>query len=346
MSDTTLSIFRFTDGTDEVDLLDPSLGNWLKDWRPSVQQAKQGGIWQNSPVADGRALVGRYLDNAIESLTLVAGGSTQDSCLRTLHRLIDMMEDAVKYRINGWSDGLVWVEVQAACETNTNYALIWNYQLGGLSNPIDQPFFSPFGGAQMEDVELSFERGEWLEAAPRVMGNNLLLGTTQIYDGRTFGNVDEDQVLERTVENEVFISNKYNEAQLTHIYTNDTIIFGPNLLDAALPYDLIVAPGGATYATYFGIDTSVDDAGPFCSIVFDIGTAGSGLNDLQWQYWNGGWVELDVGDETALGGEVWDTVGVNAVIWRPPSDWVAVARNGVTACILLHGPMSKLIQTN
>lgn len=137
---------------------------------------------------------------------------------------------------------------------------------------------------------------------------------------------------------EVYVANKHNQAQLTHIFVDDGGVFGPNLVGAVLPFNLLPANPANNDAVYFGIDTvNVDDSGPFCSLVFDIGTAatfGAG-DDITWQYWNGGgWVALTVQDNTdtdgAMTGNPLDTTGVNSVHWEQPPAWATTAVNGVT----------------
>jgi hypothetical protein len=134
-----------------------------------------------------------------------------------------------------------------------------------------------------------------------------------------------------TCDDEVYIANKWNEANITHIYIDDGGAVGGNLLEAALPYDLLPAAPAQNDAIYFGIDTSLADSGPFCSLVFDIGTAAvyAGGETMIWEYWNGAWVTLDVlNDETGSGEDnPFENTGVNSVGWEQADDWVAVNLN-------------------
>jgi hypothetical protein len=129
---------------------------------------------------------------------------------------------------------------------------------------------------------------------------------------------------------EVYIANKHNVAQLTNIHINDGGAWGPNLVGAATPFNLLPAAPANNDAIYFGIDTAIIDTGPFCSLVFDIGTAATyGAGDsLDWEYWNGAWVALAVqdntnadGDATPGAGNTFDTTGVASVHWVQPADW-------------------------
>jgi hypothetical protein len=109
-------------------------------------------------------------------------------------------------------------------------------------------------------------------------------------------------------------------------------------MNAALPYNLIDIAGAAPAANdyvAFGIDTTVANSGPFCSLVFDIGTAISGIT-LTWEYSTGGgaWAALTVQDNTnqdgAMTGTVFDTTGVNSVHWEQPAAWATQAVNLIT----------------
>jgi hypothetical protein len=139
-----------------------------------------------------------------------------------------------------------------------------------------------------------------------------------------------DNVFGRTAtcEDEVYVANKHNRAQLTDLYVDNGGAFGVNLLLWGPPYDLLPAAPVANDAVYFGIDTSLTDTGPFCSLVFDIATAVTGVTGIAWEYWNGAWVALTVQDNTnddgAMTGVALDTTGVNSVHWEQPTDWVAV----------------------
>ena len=60
------AILRITDGTTIIDLLSPTTGFHLAGWEPAIAQYKGGGMFSNSPLADGRRLVDRHFDNVID----------------------------------------------------------------------------------------------------------------------------------------------------------------------------------------------------------------------------------------------------------------------------------------
>lgn len=142
---------------------------------------------------------------------------------------------------------------------------------------------------------------------------------------------------------ETYFANKHNMAQLTHIYYYDASLaaYSANMIAAALPFNLLPPVPADTPDDYvvFGIDTSVINSGPFCSLVFDIGDVQTGITDIDWEFWSSvgpGWVALEVQDNTddsglMVGGIAFDTAGVGSVHWVQDDDWIANLLNGVTA---------------
>jgi hypothetical protein len=131
---------------------------------------------------------------------------------------------------------------------------------------------------------------------------------------------------EATCSNEVYIANKHNRSQLTNVHIDDGGALGRNIMGRGVPFDLLPAVPAATDAVYFGVDTTFPDTGPFCSLVFDIQTAITGVTGTIWEYWSGAaWSTLTVQDNTnadgAGTGVAFDTVGVNSVHWVQPSNW-------------------------
>jgi len=141
----------------------------------------------------------------------------------------------------------------------------------------------------------------------------------------TFGRV-------ATCANEVYVANKHNQAQLTHIFIEDGGIFpGGNLIGAARPFAFLPAVPVAGDCVYFGCT-----GGPFCSIVFDILAAVTGINNIDWLYYNGAFNPLtNYRDNTNANGAgtgiPFDTIGVNSIHWIQPSDWTPSIVNGVSA---------------
>lgn len=151
-------------------------------------------------------------------------------------------------------------------------------------------------------------------------GANITWETDCADTGATFGRT-------ATCDDEVFIANKNNAAQLTHVIVEDGGAFGANLIGSALPYWLLPAGPAVNDAVYFGCDTVVSaDNGPFSNLILDTGTAAvyAAGETMIWEYWNGGWVGLaQLQDNTAAAAnQPFSNPGVVSVWFRAPSDWV------------------------
>jgi hypothetical protein len=99
---------------------------------------------------------------------------------------------------------------------------------------------------------------------------------------------EESAGQEATCDAEVYIANKHNTAQLTHIFVDDGGVFGANLLAGNPPYSLFPAVPAVGDAVYFGIDTTHANSGPFDNLVFDLSQATDiGGAGLVWEVWDG-----------------------------------------------------------
>ena len=321
----TQGILVITDGTTRIDLLSLFV---LGEWTPQTAQAKGGGVWRDSPFLQGRQLVLHEYENIIDTFELKAKGDGDVNLLicntQDLRRLL---EKAIAYWVTDWQNDPVWIETRGICETNTRYAIIHDYRTPNDDNP----FFDPVSShAVFDDWTLILEHGLWLDNEPG-SATALEIGATETYDGRNLGNVNSSGTFTPTTADEVYVANKRNIANLTDVYYYDASgpAWSANLMDAALPFAFLPAVPAVGDIVYYGIDTSIADSGPFCSIVHDIGTAQNDLTII-WEYWNGAWVALTEQDGTAKSGDAFDTTGVNSVHWRVPSDWATTAVNGIT----------------
>jgi len=129
-----------------------------------------------------------------------------------------------------------------------------------------------------------------------------------------------------TCEDQVYVSNKDNLAELTHIfrYNSATATWSANLLTVALPYELL-SPLTVASALYIG-----STLGVFCSAIFDLTQNYDG--DLDWEYWDGlAWQPLTIYTDTPGAGELNYVLGVIAIAWRQPDDWAMTVINLVNA---------------
>jgi hypothetical protein len=332
---TTEPIFKITDGTIEIDLLSGAFGRSLDSWIQQIINFKNGGTYRDNPLADQRRLVDTKWTNAIETLTLIDHEVDVDTLIESTQNLLRMLEKAVDYWTTDWQDEPVFFVARAACETNARYALIMNYRIPDLPNPYSQPFLQPDGERTWDSYDLIIERLHWTKDLPGV-GESVALSAFEDYNGISYGNVDSSEVREpTTAEGEVFITNKRNEANITHIFRDDGGVFSANLVGGGVPFNLLPAAAIAVNdAVYFGINTALADSGPFTNIVLDIGTVGAGYSG-SWQIWTGAaWTTLNpatgqVTDNTSS----FTNSGVNSVvidIETAGATWATTAVNAVT----------------
>jgi len=339
MSVTGTAVLRITDGTTSVDLRDTGVGFWLKEWLPEIAIGKNDGVWLDSPIAPGRRMVYRQLGNAVETFTLAVGGATQDMMIRKLRKLFALLEQAVEYWTSDTQSNPVWIEAKSRHETNNRYALICNWRLTGVNDPFAQPFETNVSRlAAMDELVLVIERQHWLKNEPGT-GTPTKLSAMESYNGRNFGNVDEDGIRQPTPEREVYFANLRSPANLTHIFRYDASVpsYSANLLDSALPYNIFPDPVAVGDMVYFGIESSLDDSAPFRSLVFDFSVSNDSLSVVMESYDTLGatWARLEYPYWDNLYG--FGATGVGALFWRPAyedppgNQWGPTVINGITA---------------
>jgi hypothetical protein len=151
--------------------------------------------------------------------------------------------------------------------------------------------------------------------------------TGDIYQESDFTTVGRDD----TCLDEVYIANKHNAAQLTHVYVFDVGggTYTAQFPAGALPYDLLPAAAAAGDMLYIGIETAGTlDSGPFNNVVFDITQSFLATTwTIDWEYWDGAapWGALILHDGTEELGQQ----GVCSIHFEPPSDWVVGDLNAI-----------------
>lgn len=154
---------EITDGTTFIDLLGNSGGTksifGLLEWEPAAPDIKEGGIWMNNPLLDGRQLAIRKEGNIIETFSLVAKGQNATDILNAITRLRYMLNRAVGYWTNRarYPDP-IYLLIQYPEETEPFWALIYDYRLPQLTNPYVQPMYGK-KQAVIPEFTLVIERG-------------------------------------------------------------------------------------------------------------------------------------------------------------------------------------------
>ncbi len=161
-----LELLEITDGTETISLIkdDGSYGLHFVNWSPATVSSKGGGVWSNSAMGDGRRLLLRRWDNAVETFELKVNGGDQDGTIAEVQGLHRLLEKGIEYWTKDFSETPVWIRARGRCETNVRYAYVHDYETKGEGNPFDssfngpEPFFPSFF--------LAIERSHWLGSEP------------------------------------------------------------------------------------------------------------------------------------------------------------------------------------
>lgn len=158
------AVLEITDGTDTCDLL---YGPWrLVNWRPQIADYKDGGVFGDSPFAEGRRLLDARFQNVTEAMELIARAGSQDALIYEAQKLRRLLEKARLYWSTKWQNAPVWIEARAKKETNSRYAILHKGRLPEDSNPYSTPFASQLSQAVMNGLILGIEREHWMSKKP------------------------------------------------------------------------------------------------------------------------------------------------------------------------------------
>lgn len=321
------AVLKITDGSEEVNLIDEQAGFILKEWIPAIPTYKNGGVFVDSPLVEGRRLVSKQFGNVTDTFRVDVREAGQDALIAQLQTLRQLLEKAANYWVTEWQTEPVWLEAQASCESNKRYAIIYMGSLPEDDNFYAQPFIGERGKAAMDDLSLVVEHGIWQDVEPGQEGNALEISSQSVApDNVTYGQGAT------TTADQVFVANRFtDDDQLTHIYYYDAslVAYSANLINAAVPFALTPNPTEAGDIIYFGV---ADPGGGryihLTNLVFDVGTVSTNITSAAWEYYTGAaWSDLAETDDTTN----FTVSGVHTVTWKMPSDFSSVDRNGVTA---------------
>ncbi len=184
MSDT--AIFKITDGTTTIDLLDPKHGIGVTEWRPQTPPIIP--TYQASPLSSGKALSSYKFDNATETIENNVSGIDQDDIIEQLQDARRLLIQGLNYHTVDWQDSLVYLIAKAKCETNTRYTLVQMAQMGEDDFPYGQPFASN-AKQLMSEMSWIIERGNWQGSVPGV-GECVEINSTQDWQYEEFWQVN------------------------------------------------------------------------------------------------------------------------------------------------------------
>ena len=274
------------------------------DWEPS--QTPLEPTWASSALAEGRRPTSHRFTNAVESMTLHIVASSQDKVIEWSQELRRTLVKATEYWDTDYQPDIVYVAARASCETNMRYCWVYGGEVPKDSDPYGQPF-TGHGAPSFWERQLVFERGAWLDNVPGT-GTSVTIAAP-------------------------YMANKWNSAQITniHYWDSNTNTWSGNL--AGLTGALLPNPVLIDDLVVFGIDSLDANFGPFCSLVFDIGTAGTPT--ITWKYSDVAgadpttWAAMaaplfqDNTNQDGLGGGIaFDTLGVRSVHWPQNALWI------------------------
>lgn len=142
-------------------------GYRLCGWTPRIADYKRGGIWQDSPIAEGRRLAQRRFGNVAETMNLAMSGHRLETLIRESQDLRRLMEKASNYWWANWQNDPIWLEARAKCETNARYAILHRGKILVDNSPYEQPFMERlYGRTAARNLNLILERGHWMSLPP------------------------------------------------------------------------------------------------------------------------------------------------------------------------------------
>ena len=271
--------------------------------------------FRNVTVANGATIIkailrftsGQNQSGTVCNLELFGEGNAAPAAFSTFLNFLGRLRTAASVV---WNSVPAWVQGAKYDSVDILPVIQEIVDLGGWASGNDLVIFIHENGSDDGAIRAfaSFDNATYDEA-------ELIIITQASQVGRTV-----------TCDKEVFVANKHNKAQLTHIYVDDGGVWGANLV-ASTAFNLFPAVPFGNDAIYFGSDTTTTDSGPFCSLVFDIDDART-AGTTDWEYWDGGaWTSLRGGNITdntspdGLGDDAFEIAGVNSVHWIQPSDW-------------------------
>ena len=160
-------ILRITDGTDDgtVDLLAKKSGMRVRNWVPAIAEPKEGGLWQQSPFADGRQIVISRLGNVLETFEMSVVGETRNDIILATQKLRRLLNKARSYWTNKQQFEPVWIEARGDCEDHSRYAEIVDWRTPQDGNPFGSTFLSSIKPLFL-DFPLIIERMHWKAEPP------------------------------------------------------------------------------------------------------------------------------------------------------------------------------------
>lgn len=159
------AVLKITDGTtaNTVNLLAVDTGWHLKYWKPATAVYKDGGVWVDNAMSDGRRLSMRRLSNIVETMETSVVGHCFDSTVYQLRKLRVLFEKAADYWEQAYNNTPIYIVAKALHETNTRYAVIYTGVVPEDADIGDPTFIRD---AVANGITVSLEHMAWQDVAP------------------------------------------------------------------------------------------------------------------------------------------------------------------------------------
>lgn len=112
-----------------VDLLTSGSAFGLVEWVPNIPSLKQGGIWADSSISDGRTLIAGVNTNVTETMTIQLTGSTIADFANQFAKLQRMIQDARDFWDTFYQIEPVYIRWWANQAPGPQFALIYNIDM-------------------------------------------------------------------------------------------------------------------------------------------------------------------------------------------------------------------------
>lgn len=268
-------------GTSHISFLFPGSNIVCTNWQPVLSQAKEGGTWASNPLRDGRQLISKVLDNAIETFTFTVVGEDQDIVADEARTLRMLLKKATLYWTNEFVPTPVYMVARSPKETNTRYAIIYDWSIPGDQDPYQNAFFDC--PSVNDELTLTIERGHWMsfeykELTTARTHTQVTLSAETTAIPRDYGPIDEV--------GGVFVGNSFRRTNIDQMYYYDlsTTTWSANIANVAPTPLLPVVPAVGDFIV-FGSDTWIQPSF-FTNIVFKFSVKGVGFNG-SWRFSDG-----------------------------------------------------------
>lgn len=159
-------------GKEWIDLL--NLSGFVLDadsgWIPQIAPLKQGGLYADSPIADGATLIAGQVDNVEETITLISSGATLSTRTALMSQLHNYARLAREYWTLFSQIDPIYLEWEALGAPGAQYALIYSIDIAEQDDP-----FSNTSASLASRIVLTIKREPYWRGIPP--GSNPLVWT-------------------------------------------------------------------------------------------------------------------------------------------------------------------------